>query len=121
VRARTTVRTPVNTAPRLLEIAQRLLLQHWRSDRGALLALELTVSEFPAPRQLSFAELNRIGQVGGLGGPSPERLQALAEGEQVLAARYGDASFRHVGQVDPGNILTERRFYWRSGLPWDTP
>jgi hypothetical protein len=80
--------------------------------------IELIVSEFPAPRQLAFAELNRIGETGGLGGLDAGRFQALAESERALAARFGDASFRHIGPVDPGNILTERRFRWKHGLPW---
>jgi len=120
IRVKAVVRTPADSAPRLLETAQRLLLQYWPKERDRRLhAIELWISEFPAPRQLSFPELNRIGQTGGLGGASAERLQALAEGEQVLATRYGDASFRHLTRLDPGNILTERRFHWSSGLPWD--
>jgi hypothetical protein len=121
IRVRTTVRTPADTAAQLLQAAQRLLLQHWPKGRERLHAIELRISQFPGPRQLSFPELNRIGQVGGLAGPSAERLQALAEGEQVLATRYGDTSFRRVTRLDPGNILTERRVHWDAGLPWDTP
>jgi hypothetical protein len=34
-----------------------------------------------------------------------------------LTARYGDAPFRHVAHLDPGNVLTERRFRWQAGLP----
>lgn len=122
IRVRTTVRTPIDTAPQLLEAAQRLLLQHWpKGQEYRLHAIELQISQFPGPRQLSFPELNRIGQVGGLAGPSAERLQALAEGEQVLATRYGDTSFRRVTRLDPANILTERRVHWDAGLPWEAP
>lgn len=120
IHVKTVVRTPVDTASRLLETAQRLLLQHWpKGHEFRSHAVELRVSEFPAPKQLSFPELNRIGQVGSLGGATAERLQSLAEGEQVLLARYGDASFRHLTRLDPANVLTERRFSWGSGLPWD--
>ncbi len=117
----TVVRTPINTAPVLFEQAQRLLLQQWQKVTEQPGALVLIVSEFPAPRQLAFAELNRIGETGGLGGLDAGRFQAIAESERALAARFGDASFRHVGPVDPGNILTERRFHWKHGLPWKGP
>jgi nucleotidyltransferase/DNA polymerase involved in DNA repair len=114
----TIVRTPINTAPALFEQAQRLLLQHWQKLEKPPEVIELIVSEFPRPRQLAFAELNRIGETGGLGGLDATRVQVIAESERALAARFGDATFRHVGHVDPGNILTERRFFWKHGLPW---
>lgn len=114
----TVVRTPINTAPALFEQAQRMLLQHWSKLKKPPETIELIVSEFPAPRQLAFAELNRIGETGGLGGLDDTRFQVIAESERALAARFGDASFRHVGRVDPGNVLTERRFCWKHGLPW---
>jgi DNA polymerase-4 len=116
-RVRTVVRTPVDTAARLMETVQRLLLQRWNQERR-LTAMAVRVSEFPAPRQLSFIELDRIDQTGRLGGMSAERARVLAEGARVLNARYGDASFRHVAQVDPNAILSERRFRWEDGLPW---
>jgi DNA polymerase IV len=114
----TVVRTPINTASTLFEQAQRLLLQQWQKLEKPPETIELIVSEFPAPRQLAFAELNRIGETGGLGGLDTTRFQMIAESERVLTARFGDASFRHVDRVDPGNILTERRFFWKHGLPW---
>lgn len=117
-RAVTVVRTPINTASALFEQAQRLLLQQWQKLEKQPDSIELIVSEFPSPRQLAFTELNRIGEIGGLGGMDATRFQAIAEGERMLAARFGDASFRHIGPVDPGNILTERRFHWKFGLPW---
>jgi hypothetical protein len=100
-------------------------MQSWPQREGEeeshrkLQAIELEISEFEAPAQLSFAEFNRLDQTGTLGGISADRRQTLAEQEQALAARYGDTPFRHVGHFDPGNILTERRFYWKNGLPWD--
>jgi hypothetical protein len=114
----TVVRTPINTASVLFEQAQRLLIQHWPRLEKPPEMIELIVSEFPAPRQLAFAELNRIGETGGLGGLDATRFQGITESERVLTARFGDTSFRHVGRVDPGNILTERRFFWKHGLPW---
>lgn len=116
-RVRTVVRTPADTAVRLLESAQSLLLQRWRRERR-LAAITLRVSEFPAPRQLSFLELDHLDRTGGPRRISAERARMLAEGERVLNARYGDASFRHVAQVDPNAILSERRFRWEEGLPW---
>jgi hypothetical protein len=116
------LRTAVDTTPPILERAQRLLLEIWPRDRSgapvqrSLQALELEVSEFERPTQLSFAELNRIDG-GGLQGMSAERALALTQGEQMLASRYGDASFRHVTHVDPRSVLTERRFRWEAGLP----
>jgi hypothetical protein len=77
-----------------------------------LQAIELEVSEFEAPTQLSFAEFNRLGMLTGL---DAGRRQALAAQEQLLAARHGDASFRHVASVDPDNVLTERRVRWQIG------
>jgi hypothetical protein len=117
----TVVRTPINTALPLFEGARRLLLQHWQQLDEPPEVIHLIVSEFPRPHQLSFAELNRIGETGGLGGLDATRFQALAESERALSARFGDASFRHIGRVDPGNILTERRFHWKQGLPWKGP
>jgi hypothetical protein len=117
-RLTTVVRTPINTAAPLFEQARRLLLQRWQTLQEPPQSIEMIVSEFPAPRQLAFAELNRIGETGGLGGLDATRLQALAESERALAARFGDASFRHIGRVDPANLLTERRFHWKHGLPW---
>ncbi|GAC1631701.1 MAG: hypothetical protein NVS4B9_23970 [Ktedonobacteraceae bacterium] len=84
-------------------------------------ALELAVSEFEAPSQLSFTELNRVSETGGLAGMSMDRLNTLRRQEQLLSARYGDASFRHLADLDPGNTLAERRFQWRDGLPWPQP
>jgi DNA polymerase-4 len=115
------VRTPISDAGALLERAQRLLLQHWPRRQGEtprLYALEIEVSEFAQPMQLSFAELNRFDQVGALGGMDAVRLQALTRQEEALEARYGDASFRHLAHVDPASILAERRFRWAAGLPW---
>jgi hypothetical protein len=80
-------------------------------------SIKLEISEFQEPIQLSFAELDRIDQTGALRGMDPVRLQALSQQEQVLAARYGDASFRHLTHMDPASILTERRFRWGIGLP----
>jgi DNA polymerase-4 len=114
-------RIPITTAAALFERARQLLLQSWPPQGEAnhqLQAIELKVSEFAQPRQLGFAELNRLDQSGGLAGLDSGRLQALSQQEAVLAARYGDASFRHVSQLDPSSILTERRFSWAAGLPW---
>jgi hypothetical protein len=47
---------------------------------------------------------------------STGRLQALLRQEQILTARYGGAPFCHVAQVDPDNVLAERRFRWQPGL-----
>lgn len=113
--AKTVVRTPIDTAPDLFETAQRLLLQHWPQHTDRPQAIELRVSEFPAPRQLALESLR------GLSGVSDDRRYVIAEQEQILAVRYGDASFRRVAQLDPGNILTERRFHLQTGLPWDGP
>jgi hypothetical protein len=82
-----------------------------------LQSITLEIAEFPPPSQLSFPELDRIDQTGALRGMDAVRRQALSQQEQVLAARYGDTSFRHVGHVDPASILTERRFRWDAGLP----
>ncbi len=111
------VRTAISTASPLFERAQQLLLQLWpRDSRRLLKAIELRVGEFEQPRQLAFAELNRLDQTGVLSGMDAGRRQILAQQEQVLAARYGDASFRHLAHVDPAGILTERRFRWAAGL-----
>ena len=119
------VRTPIDTAPPLIEQAQRLLLQSWPAvnpDAPAmsltpqLHAIELQISEFEPPSQLSFAEFNRLDQTGMLAGMSTGRLQALLRQEQILTARYGEAPFCHVAQVDPDNVLAERRFRWQPGL-----
>lgn len=121
-----TVRTPIETPAPLAERAHQLLRQKWpqTSDEDLsspkLLTIELKVSEFAAPVQRSFEEFLQLGQTGRLSGLTSNRLLALAEQEEVLAARYGDASFRHVAHVDPGSILTERRFRWGRGLPWQT-
>jgi hypothetical protein len=41
--------------------------------------------------------------------------------EQGLAARYGtETSFRHLAHLDPAQLLTERRFRWADGLPWES-
>jgi hypothetical protein len=81
------------------------------------MTIKLEIAEFQPPSQLSFPELDRIDQTGALRGMDPVRLQALRQQEQVLVARYGDASFRHVTHIDPSSILTERRFRWNAGLP----
>lgn len=118
-RAKTAVRTAISTAPPLVEHAQRLLLELWPRTAASGFtrragSVELDVSEFEAPRQLSFAELLRFD--GGLGGRLADPRGALLEQERLLAARHGDAAFRHVTQVDPESVLTERRFRWQSGL-----
>lgn len=113
------VRTPINTAAPLVEQGQRLLLRSWpREGERNLQAIELEVSEFEAPFQLAFDEWRRLDQTGTLGGCAPGRLQALAEQEQVLVARYGREPFRHLGAVNLESVLTERRFQWEDGLPW---
>lgn len=121
-KATTLVRTAITTAPPLLETAQQLLIRLWREEAVGtdrrLAAIKLTISEFEAPSQLSFDELNRIDAVGALRGIDSVRLQALTRGEEALAARYGDTSFRHVAELVPASILTERRFRWEAGLPW---
>jgi hypothetical protein len=50
---------------------------------------------------------------------SAERRQALARHDEAFEARYGTTAFQHVTAVDSGNILTERRFRWENGLPWN--
>jgi nucleotidyltransferase/DNA polymerase involved in DNA repair len=117
-------RTPIDTAAALLDRAERLLEQcRPHADDGAavprLQAIELKVSEFTQPAQLSFADFDRLDQTGALRGLSVERRRALAHEDEIFEARYGSAAFRHVTGVDPGNILTERRFRWQSGLPWE--
>lgn len=123
-RVGTMVRTAIADAEPLFQRAQQLLQQHWprpveRAPR--LQAIELEVSEFEQPTQLSFALLNRLDQSGGLAGMDPSRLAALRRQEDILAARYGETSFRHLAHIDPASILTERRFRWGAGLPWSTP
>lgn len=113
-RTKTAVRIPIATAPPLVEQAQRLLMKIW-PQTGEIEAIVLEVSEFEEPAQLSFAEFNRLDQVGTLGGMSAGRMQILTQQEQILVARYGEA-FRHVTHMDPGNILAERRFRWQPGL-----
>jgi DNA polymerase IV len=122
------VRTPIDTAPPLLERAHQLLLQSWprpgsQSDDETraprLLAIELKIGEFSKPSQLSFSDFNRLDGVGKLGGLSPERRGVLARHDEAFEARYGTTAFQHVAGVDAGNILTERRFRWESGLPWN--
>ncbi|MGI8827732.1 MAG: DNA polymerase Y family protein [Chloroflexota bacterium] len=116
---KTAVRTAIDTAPPLLEQGQRLLMQAWpRKDQSSLERIELKVSEFEEPVQLGFDTCMRLDQTGGLAGLGPERRRAIARQEQILTARYGDATFRHVAQVDPGSVLTERRFRWGNGLRW---
>jgi nucleotidyltransferase/DNA polymerase involved in DNA repair len=120
------VRTPIDTAPPLLERAQQLLLRIWprsRSDDGdpapRLLAIELKIGEFTKPSQLSFSDFDRLDAGGTLRGLSAERRQALARHDEAFEARYGTTAFQHVTAVDSGNILTERRFRWKNGLPWN--
>jgi DNA polymerase-4 len=122
------VRTPIDTAPPLLERAQRLLLQIWprsRSQSGdgdrtpRLLAIELKIGEFTKPSQLSFSDFDRLDEGGTLRGLSTERRQALVRHDEAFEARYGTTAFQHVAAVDSGNILTERRFRWEDGLPWN--
>jgi hypothetical protein len=43
----------------------------------------------------------------------------LTRQEQLLAARHGQQPFQHAAHFDPDSILTERRFRWQDGLPWD--
>jgi hypothetical protein len=114
--AHTATRTPVDEAGPIAEHAQRLLLRLWPPG-FQLQSIGLAITEFPPPSQLSFPELDRIDQAGALRGMDAVRRQALGQQEQVLAARYGDASFRHVAHIDPTSILTERRFRWDAGLP----
>ncbi|HLJ69331.1 MAG TPA: hypothetical protein VKX16_18400 [Chloroflexota bacterium] len=113
------LRIPVDSAPLLAERAQRLLVGSWQEERGGaspLSAVTLDVSEFQAPVQLSFAELDRIDQSGALRGLDPGRLRTILQQEEILSTRYGDAPFRHVTNVDPTSVLTERRFRWDAGL-----
>ncbi len=114
------VRTPISAEAPLAERAQRLLLGRFakRKDERSprLEALELEVSEFAQPEQISFAELNRISDTGGLAGMSPERRSALLHGDETWAARYGHTAFRHVASIDPTNVVTERRVRWAEGL-----
>ena len=121
------VRTPIDTAPPLLERAQQLLLQSWPRPRSTadedeqaprLLAIELKVGEFTKPSQLSLSEFDRLDSGGTLQGLSAERRQALTQHDEAFEARYGTTAFHHVAGVDSGNILTERRFRWEAGLPW---
>lgn len=119
------VRTPIDTAPPLLERAQRLLLQIWPRARSGdreraprLLAIELKVGEFAQPSQLFLSDFDRLDGGGTLKGLSSERRQALVRHDEAFQARYGTTAFQHVTAVDAGNILTERRFRWESGLPW---
>lgn len=122
------VRTPIDAAPALLERAHRLLLQSRprpRSTAGEgereprLLAIELKIGEFTKPSQLSLSDLDRLDGGGALKGLSTERRQALTHHDEVFEARYGTTAFQHVTGVDAGNILTERRFRWEAGLPWN--
>jgi hypothetical protein len=110
------VRTPIDNAPPLAERAGQLLLRQWPRSTRPLQAVELEVSGFEPPVQLSFAEIDRIGESGGLRGMDGGRVRALMRQEEILAARYGDPTFRHVTHVDPSSILTERRFRWNVGL-----
>jgi hypothetical protein len=118
-------RTPISTAESLLEHARRLLLRSWPhpdptvEQQRPLQAMQLEVSEFAPPQQLSFAELNRFDQAGALGGLSVERRHVLAEQDEALSSRYGQPTFRYVAHLDPANILTERRFRWAPGFAWE--
>lgn len=119
------VRTAIDATPPLLDRTQRLLLQMLSrrqegNDLQRIEAIEVEVSEFAQPVQLAFDELYRL-DLGGAGfrGMDSGRMQALVQQEQVLAARYGDASFRHVSHIDPRSVLTERRFRWADGLAWE--
>lgn len=121
------VRTPIDTAPALLERAHQLLLQsrprpRSTADEGEqaprLLAIELKIGEFTKPSQLSLSDFDRLDGGGMLKGFSTERRQALTHHDEAFEARYGTTAFQHVAGVDAGNILTERRFRWESGLPW---
>ena len=121
-RTKTAVRTPISTAPPLVEQGRRLLLELWSQPTGdasarRARAVELEISEFEGPKQLSFAEMLRIDEVGRLGGRLANPRGALLEQERLLTARYGDPAFRHITQVDPESVLTERRFRWQAGLP----
>jgi hypothetical protein len=112
------VRTPITTMPPLFERARELLLRHWTHDPPRTLhAIELTVSSFEQPVQLAFAELNRLDGIGRLRGMDTARRRAFEQAEEALATRYGDTSFRRLAHLDPANILTERRFRWRSYEP----
>jgi len=122
------VRTPIDTAPPLVERAGRLLMQQRPRPRGGrsslercpplrpLQAIELEISEFERPAQLIFTEIDRIDETGRMRGMDAGRLQTLLRQEEILATRYGDPTFRHVTHVDPSSILTERRFRWNVGL-----
>jgi DNA polymerase IV len=134
-------RTPLTTASQLFEHAQRLLLQRWprSTDPVPLYALELRIVEFETPQQLAFPDLLWLDQTGvsgsrltpptvgrplgtstgQLGGINPARRQAIDQQERAFTARFGCVPFQHVTQVDPGSILTERRFRWQSGLSWN--
>jgi DNA polymerase-4 len=122
----TLLRTPIDAAPPLLEHAQRLLLQlcsksHFcETNPFCPQALELEVSEFEAPRQMAFPQLMRLDQTGSLGGGVADPRGVLTRQEQMLTARYGQQLFQHAGQFDPDSILTERRFRWQDGLPWNS-
>lgn len=98
--ARVLLRTPVQEARPLAEAAERLLLRAWDPAHPPH-AIALRISDFPAPTQLSLLD---------------NRTRSLAEGEQVLTARYGDSPFCHATRLDPGNILAERRFRWERGM-----
>jgi nucleotidyltransferase/DNA polymerase involved in DNA repair len=120
------VRTPIDTAPPLLERAQQLLLRIWPRSRSGdgdraprLLAIELKIGEFTKPSQLSFSDFDRLNGGGTLKGLSAERRQALVRHDEAFEARYGTTAFQHVAAVDSRNILTERRFRWENGLPWN--
>lgn len=113
------VREPISSADALFQKARQLLVQSWRQAMQGgqrpphLLSLQLEVSEFQEPVQLSID-----GLTGELGGSISMRHRLVAEQDRILTARYGDEPFRHVTRVDPASILTERRFQWRPGLPW---
>lgn len=109
----TMVRTPLTEATPLAERAQKLLVDHWPGNgERRLQAVELTVSQFEPPIQLTLAGLGRPV------GMDPIRLQALTQQEGALEARYGDTSLRHAASLDPAGLLAERRFRWAHGLPW---
>lgn len=107
------LRVPLTEAAPLAEHGRRLLLEGWREGKDVY-ALTLTVSEFEAPRQLIFAEMNRLEWTGGLEGTG--RIPVIQEQEAALTARYGSSPFRHLVHLDLNNALAERRFRWEDGL-----
>ncbi len=119
------VRTPIDTAPPLLDRARELLIRSWPSAPAGseeraprLRAIELKIGEFAKPSQLSFSDFDRLDETGTLQGLSTERRQVLTRHDETFQARYGRTAFLHLAGVDSRNILTERRFRWGNGLPW---